>query len=379
MPKRRKPPPELVAAAKRGPAAAVQMVTERGGGPLQDRASTTFVYVGKAETIELTHWMNIFPTVPPFARIDNTDVWWTTVELPEAARVEYRLTVQRDDRLRLVPDPLNPQRSAGPFGANSVATGPDYKRSPHAIAVSGVPSGQVVDLPVVSGVFGETRTTKLYLPAGYAGEPVALVVVHDGSDYLNFAALGTVLDNLNTTTSVAALMVNPDDRMVEYGADARHAEHLICEALPTAGEGVTISKVIGLGTSFGGVAALHAAWQYPGTFSALVLQSGSFVEATGGPFGRDERFAPVLEFMGELWEEPGDLPARMHLSCGQFDGLIGDNRRMVERLRGLGIEVGWDEAPDGHHWGLWRDSLGPGLSFALSSFEPAERSPSAER
>ena len=362
-----KPPPELVDAASRGRSAVLELVMSRGGGPIKDGTASTFVYIGKAKAVRLRHWMDIFPSVPLFAQIGKTGVWWTSVALPDAARIEYKIEVQRTGRGRLIADPLNSRLAAGPFGANSVATGPGYEKSRYATRAADVACGEVVNLPVVSEIFEETRTCKLYLPSGYDGEPIPLLVAHDGSEYLSYAALTTVLDNINTTTPVAALMVDPDDRLVEYGADARHAEHLVCEALPAAGRRLEAGHVIALGASFGAVASLHAARQYPGTFSALVLQSGSFVEATGGPFRRGEPFAPVVEFMRGLWQEPGHLPAHMHLSCGQFDGLIGDNRRMVERLRDLGIAVGWEEAPDGHHWGLWRDLLGAGLTFALAS------------
>ena len=367
-----KPPSELVDAAGSGLSAALELIVERGGGPLQDGASTTFVYLGRAKAIRLEHWMDIFPTVPPFAQIRKTGVWWTSISLTDAARIEYKLEVQRAARRRrrLIADPLNPYLADGPFGPNSVATGPGYEPSAYAVRSSDVASGQVTGLPVISEVFEETRNCKLYLPAGYDGEPVPLVVVHDGTEYLNYAALGTVLDNINGSVGVAALMVDPDDRLVEYGADPRHAEHLVREALPAALGRVNVREVIALGASFGGIASLHAARQYPGTFSALVLQSGSFAEATGGPFRRGKPFGPVVEFMRTLREDPSDLPSHIHLSCGRFDGLIGDNRRMVEQLRQLGIEVGWEEAPGGHHWGLWRDLLGPGLTFALASLRP---------
>lgn len=365
------PPPDLVDAANDGLSAMLELVVERGGTPVRNEAATTFLYLGQATTVRLRHWMDIFPAVPPFTQIPGTDVWWTSVDLPERARIEYKLEVQRAGRRRLIADPLNPLLARGPYGANSVATGPSYQPSPHASPRPEVAAGRVADLPVVSRVFGETRTCRLYLPAGYDGEPIALVVAHDGSEYLDYAALGTVLDNVNTTGRVAALMVDPDDRLVEYGADPHHAEHLVYEAIPAARHRVDAIRIIALGASFGGVASLHAAWRYPGTFSGLVLQSGSFVEATGGPFRRGKPFAPVVQFMRELWEDPGDLPGHMHLSCGQFDGLIGDNRRMVDRLGDIGIEVGWEEVAGGHHWGLWQDLLGAGLTFALAS--PAQR------
>jgi enterochelin esterase family protein len=119
-----------------------------------------------------------------------------------------------------------------------------------------------------------------------------------------------------------------------------------------------------LGASLGGVASLHAAWRHPGVFSALILQSGSFVAALGGRHRRGPVFAPVVSFMMEFAAEPGPLPERIHVSCGRFDGLIADNRALVAQLNERDVDVGFEEAPDGHNWENWRDRLRAGLIHA---------------
>ena len=121
-------PTALIAAARTGADAARVAVSELGGAPLQQDRQTTFVFVGDAEEVGLVHWMDVFPGVPPFRRLDDTDLWWLTLALPDHARIEYRIRVVRNRRSRHVLDPFNPERATNPFGENSIVAGPGYVR-----------------------------------------------------------------------------------------------------------------------------------------------------------------------------------------------------------------------------------------------------------
>jgi enterochelin esterase family protein len=113
---------------------------------------------------------------------------------------------------------------------------------------------------------------KVYLPARY--RPTrrhALLVVHDGFDYLNFANFKNVLDNLIHRLEVpplVAVMTQSPDRMREYAADDRHADFLAGELLPQLEQSLSLVRQPSaralLGASFGAVASLHCAWRHPG-------------------------------------------------------------------------------------------------------------------
>ncbi len=326
---------------------------------------TTFVYVGDATSVALRHWMDDFPPLPAFTRVVGSDLWYLTVQLPELARIDYKLEVRQDGRRRLLLDPLNPYRSHDPFGTNSVVAGPGYRRPEWSEADPAVPAGRVVEVPVASAALGGERTVRLYLPAAYdEGRPHPLVVVHDGSEYLTYSKLGIVVDNLvhrGEVTPLVAALVDPGERNREYTGDHRHAAFLVEEVLPAVAAAASVSadprdRAV-MGASLGGVAALHAAWRYPGTWEKLISHSGSFVTALGGPFRRGRVFQPVVSFMGRLLADPGRLPAAAYLSCGRYDGLAADNRRMAEALARLGVDVTYQEVRDGHSWENWRDRL----------------------
>ncbi len=358
-------PPQLADLPDPADRAAVTAHLREGGVPRHRGRDTTFVYLGDATSVALRHWMDDFPPLPAFTRVAGSDLWYLTVQLPEGARIDYKLEVRHNGRRRLINDPLNPYRSHDPFGTNSVVAGPGYRRPEWTEPDPAVPAGRLVDVPVASAALGGTRMVRVYLPAGHdEARRHPLVAVHDGSEYLTYSALGTVLDNLVHRGEVAplvAVLVDPGQRNREYTGDDRHAAFLAEEVLPAVEAAASVSgdprdRAV-MGASLGGVASLHAAWRYPGTWEKLISHSGSFVTALGGRFRRGRVFQPVVSFMGKFLADPGRLPAAAYLSCGRYDGLAADNRRMAQTLDRLGVDLTYQEVRDGHSWENWRDRL----------------------
>ena len=125
------------------------------------------------------------------------------------------------------------------------------------------------------------------------------MIVHDGVDYLRYADLKVVLDNLTHRLEIppliAALIQSPD-RLKEYGGNDLHARFLVEDLLPVMNDAYPLidgaaSRCV-MGASFGGVASLHAAWRYPEHFGSLLLQSGSFAFSDIGRHQRGPVFDP---------------------------------------------------------------------------------------
>jgi enterochelin esterase family protein len=337
---------------------------------LQQGNDTTFLYVGEADNVSLRTWLDVFPDPPSFDRWAGTNLWFLTVHLPEGSRVEYKIAARRGEKQSITLDPLNPQRAHDPFGSNSVVTGPGYVHPDWSQPDTQVGSGSIEAITVESEVFAGPRRAHLYLPSEVPESPLPLLVVHDGSEYVEYSALATVLDNLiaaGELAPLAALLTDPVERNIEYTGNDGHAHHVVHELIPAAQSRVQVAQRVALGASLGAVASLHVAYRYPGTFAGLILQSGSFVTALGGRFKRGKVLAPVVEFMTHFLEEPGTLPSRIHLSCGRYDGLYADNRRLSAFLQEQGVDVEYDEVPDGHNWENWRDRLRAGLLHMFDS------------
>jgi len=339
--------------------------------PLVDERDVTFVFRGHADAVYLRCWMAGLDTAQPLQPLADTDLWATTIELPKGSRIEYKLEVVHGDHHDLIVDPLNPVLAHDPFGANSVCQAWGYKRPPWTNENPDSRPGRIESLTIHSKAFLGNRDVQVYLPARYRkNRRHSLLVVHDGNDYLSYAALQTVLDNLIHALEIPPLIVamtQSPDRLREYAGDDRHARFLAEELLPAMAETYPLidapyARGV-MGASFGGVASLHAAWRYPDVWGKLLLQSGSFAFSDFGLHHRGPVFDPVVRFMNEFRDAPGTPAERIYMSCGIYESLIYENRSLLPKLQAQGIDVRFEEARDAHNWENWRDRLRNGLSW----------------
>ncbi len=340
--------------------------------PIVEGTSVTFVWTGHGDGVSLRHWVYGLETSNALARVEGTDLFYLTLEIPKRSRVEYKFEIHRGGTSQWIEDPLNPNRARDPFGANSVLQSDGYElpswTNPDPIARPGV----LEPFAFESKALGAVRTGKIYLPARFRRtRQYPLLVVHDGSDYINYARMKTVLDNLIEHLEIPDLIVaftDSPDRLREYANDEAHARVLTEELA------VDLAKRFPLfdrpqarclmGASFGAVAAFSTAWRYPGFWGRLLLQSGSFAFTDIGKGNRrGPLFDRVVEFVNAYREKPSAVSERVFVSCGVYESLIYENRSMVPLLDAVGMQVRFVEARDGHNWENWRDRLREGLSW----------------
>lgn len=339
--------------------------------PLVDGRDITFVWRGQADAVYLRCWISGLDTAQPLQALPGSDLWAVTIDLPEGSRIEYKFEVVRAGVSELVLDPFNEVLAHDPFGANSVCQGAGYKRPPWTLHDPDARAGSLDARRIDSRAFGGPRDYQVYLPARFRrNRRYPLLIVHDGIDYLRFADLKLVLDNLMQRLEIPEMIValtQSPDRLREYAGDDRHADFIAEELLPDLDAHFPLAddpRSRGLmGASFGGVASLHAAWRHPDLFGCLLLQSGSFAFSDLGSHRRGPVFDPVVRFVNEFREAPGCPAEKIYMSCGIYESLIYENRSMVPRLQQQGIEVRYEEARDAHNWENWRDRLRNGLSW----------------
>lgn len=343
--------------------------------PIVEGRSCTFLYRDSqrlTDEVHVTHRIVGQPQRVPMRRVRDTSLWWVTIELPEGSRVEYQLEVRVGERTHTENDPLNPRVAHSPVGSSSVAAASGYVTPDWTRHDPLARPGELHDLSFRSAALRREVHHRVYLPARF--HPAArypLLVVHDGDDYLNYAAMRTVLDNLIHRLDLAETVVvftNPGDRLREYPNHAPHARHLTHELLPLLQERYPLQERADarclMGASFGGVASLTTAFRYPHTWGSLLLQSGSFVFTDiGNDHGGGEAFDPVVRFMNRYRERPVPVAERLFISCGVYEPLIVPNRSMWPVFESTGMTVRYVEARDGHSWENWRDRLRDGLSW----------------
>ena len=347
--------------------------------PIVDGELCTFAFRGPAIGVRLVHFGVGLPSDLSFEVVEQDGEWCLlTLAMPYGSRLEYKLEVTDSFGTKLVEDPLNPLTASHPFGANSVCEAAGYATPEWAIERHDVPRGTIRDLSLDSVALGRRAVTSVYEPVGYSSSTAPrcpLLIVHDGPDYLRYAAATTVLDNLihgGVIPPTVVAFVHPAERLVEYADDARHHGYLTNELLPQLeaelSAGGEPAKRCLAGASFGAVASLSAATQAPGTFGRLLLQSGSFAGAGTGCWPRPEAlWQPIKQFVRSFIANPSVVAERIYVSCGVYESLICENRGLVPVLEGAGMDVTFDESLDGHNWASWRDRLGVALPALLAS------------
>lgn len=340
--------------------------------PIVEGKHATVVWRGEADEVRLRHFIFGLETSQPLTRVPETSLWQLDIEIPRGSRVEYKLEVRRGEHNTWIRDPLNPHLARDPFGANSVLQGAGYERPVWTRPEPNTREGALEPFSIHSEAFGEARSGQLYLPARYRRtRRYPLLVCHDGSDYLNYAGMKVVLDNLIERLEIPpliAIFIDSPDRLKEYANDERHAYFITKELAPLAAKRLPLvdtprSRCL-MGASFGGVATLSTAVRYPNYWGRLLLQSGSFAFTDiGHQNHRGTVFDPVVRFMNAFRAGPKAVSERVFISCGVYESLIYENRSIAPLLAETGMEVRLVEARDGHNWENWRDRSREGLSW----------------
>jgi enterochelin esterase-like enzyme len=298
------------------------------------------------------------------------DRWELVIDRPPVNRMEYLLELQHQDGGKeTVLDPRNPQQVAGAFGTKSVLEFPGY--TPPGWLGIAAESGNVTSVDVPVKALDAAVSVRVWSPKGTQhDERLPLLVVHDGPEYDTLASLTHYLSAGvagHWLPRLRAALLSPGSRDRWYSANMRYTRALCTTMLPAITGRVATSVRVGMGTSLGALAMLHAHCRYPDAFDALFLQSGSFFWPR---FDSHERWFPyyrrVVGFVTNVHD--GGLPPRpvpAVLTCGMVEENIENNLLMVKTLRGRGYPATLHEVPDMHNYTAWRDAFDPYLTELL--------------
>lgn len=352
--------------------AAIDQLLSSNRVPLIEGAACTFLFRGQADAVGVEHGVVGLDQPLPMRRLRRSDLWFVTVELPAGSRVEYRILLRQGDHQGSILDPLNARVASGPASEMSVLEAEGYQTPWWTVHDPAAVPGELTDFTMHSRALRRDAHLTLYAPARMRGhDRLPLLVIHDGGDFLNHAAIGTVLDNLMDRRLMGDCVValtHPGDRLKEYGAGAAHSRFLTAELVPELEKrlplrGEPAGRVIA-GASFGGIAAVTAAARAPGFYGGLLLQSASFLWTTvgrehqGGPV-----FDPVVRMVNELRANPMPIVEKIFVSYGAFEQSAQRNLAMVATLQRLADDVKVVESLDGHTWTGWRDRMLDALTW----------------
>jgi enterochelin esterase-like enzyme len=331
--------------------------------PLIDGNIATFVWQGEeAPNLvgDFTGWDAGDSVV---LELTKPGIWTYRLSLPSDAYIEYGY-MQGEERL---PDPLNQRRSSnGMGGYNHYFSMPDYKPTNLAQKIKEIPHGIVTSHRLQTDylIIGENRSVHLYQPP--VKNPVPLMVVWDGQDYLNRMHLTYIIDNLiaqRRIQPIALAFVNnggQKSRTVEYGCSDATLAFLMTEVIPLAVKNLNLIDIYTtpgaygvVGASMGGLMALYTGARLPQVFGHVLSQSGAFSWA-----GFD---MVVFDLLGH--GEMHSLKIWMDVGIYDIPGLLVSNQRMNSLLSQRGYPVKYREYNAGHNYPAWKDEIWRGLEF----------------
>jgi enterochelin esterase-like enzyme len=318
--------------------------------------------------------------------------WELRLDRPPLARLEYLIELRYPDGNRkVVTDPANLRQVAGAFGPKSVLefsgyAQPRWLRGP---ADPGTETSFEVPAPELDPAAQDSRVhsspapgraapgspapgsavpVRIWSPAGFPDdEPLPLLLVHDGPEYDALARLTRYLGAGiagGWLPQLRAALLSPGQRNNWYSANSRYARALADRVIPAVTRAVASTVRIGMGTSLGALAMLHAYCRDPGIADGLFLQSGSFfVPALDSQERRFPYYRRITAFTAAL-QAGGlpDVPVPVVLTCGETEENAANNRMMLTLLRSAGYSASLHELADLHNYTAWRDAFDPCLT-----------------
>jgi enterochelin esterase family protein len=291
-----------------------------------------------------------------------------TLEFPSDAYLEYAYFLGE----KRLADPLNPRKvDNGTGDKNHYFTMPEYRPNLLARPCRGAMCGKISaeSLPGLGLVVGKHRNVIFYQPP--VTEPVPLVVVWDGPDYMRRASLTHIVSRLIAQQRIRpialAMIANGGPaRIVEYACGDAALAFVMESVLPAARRHLNLIDpeqspgAFGvMGASMGGLMALYTGLRLPGIFGQVLSQSGAF---------------SILEGQSVIWPlvKFGPVPAlRIWMDAGHFEWLLEPNRKMAAALQDRGYSVEYHEFQAGHNYPAWRDDLWRGLEHLFRVHAPS--------
>lgn len=324
---------------------------------IEDKKYAHVFYYGEAKDLVIRS--DVLDTQMDVAmnHIKGTDFYYASFELKSDARVDYMFTKDFGPGMT---DPLNPVVVPGYFGDMSQIAMPDWKKPTHFDEPMHAKRGSLDSLNFDSKVLENSRTVKVYLPAGYkkGSQRYATVYVNNGQEYIEDAKSQNTLDNLigkSIEPVIAVFIYGPHD-FPEYARTGRdkYAEAVAKELVPMIDRKYrTIAKQKArafFGGDEGGYAALNTAFQYSDLFGMVGGQSTHLLLGHGG------------EEILKLIKDSDKLNLGFYLDWGSYDARRQDqysyktnNEDLVKLLEEKGYTWTGGEYPEGFGYSSWRN------------------------
>jgi len=348
---------EKLAAAEKKGELIESFLAEHPTFPILEGNLVHFVYHGEVDDLAVSGNFIRDGGEHAMHRVEGTDFYFRSYELPERAFFTYRFSVFDDSMI----DPANPQKT-GPEDDEQSALATTGWQAPSHLREPDGERGSIETLQWKSEQLDNEREVQIYLPPSYdKGEGrYPLLVVNDGDQALSIGEMDKSLDNL-IGKSVAPVIVAfvPVANWREFGGSMTtdYTRAQVEELVPLLDETFRTdarreSRAVMGQDPYGsaGFTAMYGALHHPEIFSRAAAQSyqhGEFEE----------------ELMAAASGEKHDLELVFHWSSyDRFDPFFDfdarrDARSVVAALEKNGYRPKTLESNDGVGWGMWQGRM----------------------
>ncbi len=329
--------------------------------PIVEGQYVHFVYRGPAKDVGISGSMNDTETPEAMRHVDGTDLHYRSYQLEPGVRWEYTFQL---DYETWATDPRNPRTVPAVEGDDKfseVATGgqppPKFLEEPKG------PRGRIDTFKIKSEALGAEKEIKVWVPPGYDGtdRSYPLLLVNDGTAWLDRGLLATALDNL-VGTRVAPVIVAfvPASRQWWFEAGGSrtddYARMLATELVPDLEKRYRLvakpeARAV-LGTGFYGFSTAYTTLDHPDVFGKAAIQSVYM-----GLGHADDLTAKIQAHAG--------ASSRIYLDWNRYDqrnidrgwNFARDSSDLSQLLRTSGYKVDGGEVVDSYGWGGWRGRI----------------------
>lgn len=334
------------------------------GSPLIDGNIATFVW--KGESAPYLH-LEIDQFKPRKLKKVGKNTWIHQVEIAADAYVEYAYSSDKNGQKRLK-DPFNKNLFDTGMGHFNHFFGMSaYQPSPLIERAADIAKGTVTKHKI-KGLWmlpEPSRTVWFYQPV--SAEPVPLLLVWDGNDYIDRGKLTEIVDNLIAQKKIrpialAMLSNYHPARFLEYNQSDTSIAFFGQHVLPLAQKKLNLldyKKHVGswgvMGASMGGLMSLYTGMRLPHIFGKVLSQAGAYWQR--GIFaGEDMLIKQMIQHLPKadlkIWQD-----------VGTFDFLLEENRVLNKILSQKGYKVNYKEYNGGHNYTCWRNALPEALTY----------------
>ncbi|MCF0179672.1 MAG: endo-1,4-beta-xylanase Z [Bacteroidales bacterium] len=315
------------------------------------------IYAPKARTVSLMG--DIVPWDKPLDVKESKDgVWSIVVPKPVAGVYRYHFVV---DGVQVY-DPKSETTTQGSAVANVTPNGEtfySYRKD--------IPHGAIAVRKYESKTIGETRTMRVWTPAGYEKSSEKLPVlylIHGGGDtdtsWPSVGCAGDILDNLLAEGKMKPMIVVMPNGTIQtedmMGEVPIFAKDMVTDIIPFIENNYRVltdkkNRAIA-GLSMGGMETLEVALNNIDMFSYVWVLSSSFSPGNKA----------VYDYEREHLKQIADkVNKSFKILCftqgGPTDIAYNNCKQTLELFDGAKIKYEYNEVSGGHSWEAWRQNL----------------------